>query len=349
MEIEINGRKIGDYHSPYMIAEVSGNHNGDISKAKKLIKIAKESGADAVKLQTYTPDTMTIDCDNEHFQITEGPWQGYKLYDLYKWAHTPWEWHEELFNYAKEIGITIFSTPFDEKAVDFLEKLNVPAYKIASFELTDIPLIKYVAKKGKPMILSTGMANLEEIQDAYNACIDSGNNQLVFLHCVSGYPTPVEESNINTIPDLKYRLEDIIIGISDHTLSNSVAVASIALGARVVEKHFIDSRLNKGPDSEFSLEPKELEKLCIDMKDVYSSLGSAGYEKKMSEEKSLVFRRSLFVTEEMKKGEQITEKNIRRIRPGFGEKPKYYNEFLGKKVVKDIERGTPLSFDLIEK
>tara|TARA_R110002072_G_scaffold1989_3_gene16464 strand:+ start:27064 stop:28116 length:1053 start_codon:yes stop_codon:yes gene_type:complete len=343
---EINNRKIGNQFSPYIIAEVSGNHNGDISKAKELIKIAKESGADAVKLQTYTPDTMTIECDNEFFQITEGPWKGHTLYDLYKLAYTPWEWHKELFAYAKEIDITIFSTPFDESAVDFLEKLDVPAYKIASFELTDIPLIKYIASQGKPMILSTGMASLEEIQDTVDAIYSTGNKQLVILHCVSGYPTPVNESNILTIKELSNEF-NTLVGLSDHTLSNAVAVTSVSLGACVIEKHFTDSRANKGPDSDFSLEPKELQELCRDVRDAHSSLGLGSFERKNSEKKSMVFRRSIFFIKDLKKGEEITKDSIRRIRPGYGLSPKNFDSLLGKTVSEDVTRGTPVVWEKV--
>lgn len=345
--IEIDGTKIGARCAPYIIAEMSGNHNHDFERAKRLLKIAKDSGANAIKLQTYTPDTMTISCDKDYFKITEGPWKGNNLYNLYEMAHTPWEWHKELFAYAKELGITIFSTPFDETAVDFLEELDVPAYKIASFEVTDLPLIKYVAEKGKPMIISSGMANLGEIEDALETIKSTGNDQVILLHCVSGYPTPIAESNIQTMVDLKKRF-GTIIGLSDHTLSTSVAVASIALGAALVEKHYTDDRNNEGPDSAFSLEPAELKTLVDHCNEAYESIGEIGYSRKESEEKSVVFRRSIFFVKDIKAGEVVTEEHIRRIRPGYGLKPKHFNEVVGKKVTADITRGTPVSWDNLE-
>lgn len=345
-KIKINDFEISESSRPYVIAEVSGNHNGSIEKAKELIQIAKDSGADAVKLQTYTADTLTIDSDNSDFLIEGGLWDGKTLYELYEWAHTPWSWHKELFDKAKEIGITIFSSPFDESAVDFLEELNVPAYKIASFEAVDIPLIEYVASKNKPIILSTGMANLEEINDAVTA-IEKYHQNYVLLHCVSGYPTPADQTNLKTIVDMKSRF-NCLIGLSDHTLGNTTAFVGIALGARVIEKHFTKSREEKGPDSAFSLEPKELKQLCQESKAAWESLGSAGYERKKVEQTSLKFRRSIYFTEDIKQGEVITKSNTRRIRPGYGLSPKYYNDILGHKVKYDIKRGTPVDRDAID-
>jgi len=346
-EINIAGRKIGIQYPPYIIAEMSANHNGDIERAFKTIEMAKAMGVDAIKMQSYTADTITIDCDNEDFQIKGGLWDGYNLYRLYEWAQTPFEWHKPIFDHARKTGITIFSTPFDETAVDLLEDLNAPAYKIASFEAVDLPLIKYVAQTRKPMIISTGMANLEEITEAVAVARENGCQQLVLLHCISSYPAPVEQSNLRTIADLGQRFS-VVSGLSDHTLGTTVSVAAVALGASVIEKHVTLSRNDKGPDSEFSLEPEELKKLCLETKIAWSALGSAGYERKQAEESNLKYRRSIYIVEDMKKGDVLTEKNIRRIRPGFGVLPKYYQEVLGQCVNNDVKRGTPLTRDLIE-
>jgi len=343
---DINGRKIGDNYPPYVIAELSANHNGNLDRALQTIKAAKECGADAVKLQTYSPDTMTIDCDMEDFQIRNGLWKGYNLYDLYNEAQTPYDWHKPMFDYARKIGITIFSTPFDETAVDLLEDLNVPAYKIASFEAVDLPLIKYVASTHKPMIISTGMASLDEIAEAVEVARESGCEALTLLHCISSYPAPVEQSNLMTIPDMKERF-GVNIGLSDHTLGTTVAVASVALGACVIEKHMTLDRSDKGPDSDFSLEPDELRKLCHDAKDAWMSLGSAGYERKPAEEANIKFRRSIYVVKDMKAGDTFTEENIRRIRPGYGMQPKYYEYVLGSKAAYSIQCGEALSEDMI--
>jgi len=344
--MKINNRIISNQHSPYIIAELSANHNGDIQRAFESIKAAKECGADAVKIQTYTADTMTIDCDADDFKITGGLWNGYNLYELYKEAQTPYEWHKPLFDYAKEIGITIFSTPFDETAVDLLEDLNAPAYKIASFEMTDLPLVKYVAQTKKPMIISTGLANLEEIAEVVETAKENGCQDLVLLHCISSYPAPIEQSNLKTIPDLAQRF-GVLSGLSDHTMGTTVAVASAALGASVIEKHFTLSREDKGPDSEFSLEPHELEQLCRDTKIAYKSLGVAGYQLKDAEKSGLKFRRSLYIVKDIKKGEKFTERNVRSIRPGLGLKPKHLDKVIKSKAVCNIKRGTPVSFDLI--
>ena len=347
-KISIAGREIGTSHPPYIIAEMSANHNGDLKKALQTIEMAKSCGADAVKIQTYTADTMTIDCEREDFQIHGGLWDGYNLYKLYQWAQTPYEWHKPMFDHARKIGITLFSTPFDETAVDLLEDLNAPAYKIASFEAVDLPLIEYVARTGKPMIISTGMANLEEITEAVDTARQGGCEDLVLLHCISSYPAPVEQSNLRTIPDLAKRF-NVVTGLSDHTLGTTVSVAGVALGACVIEKHVTLSRNDKGPDSEFSLEPCELESLCTETKEAWLALGSAGYEKKSSEESSIKFRRSIYVVKDIKAGEMFTEKNIRRIRPGFGLKPKDIKSVLGKSASCDIDAGVALRRQHINK
>ncbi len=345
-EIIINNRVISDHNTPYIIAEMSANHNGDIQRALESIKAAKECGADAVKMQTYTADTITIKSDREEFQIKGGLWDGYDLYSLFKEAETPYEWHQELFDYAKEIGITIFSSPFDFTAVDLLEGLNAPAYKIASPEIIDLPLIKRVAQTKKPMIISTGMANLEEISEAINVAKENGCQDLILLHCISGYPTPPDQSNLRTIPDLAERF-GILSGLSDHTMGTTVATTSVALGACVIEKHFTLSRNDKGPDSEFSLEPDELKRLCQDTKIAWQSLGVVDYNLKESEEIGYGSRRSLYAVQDIQQGEKFTKDNIRSIRPGLGLKPKYYEQILGKVAKCDIGYGTPLSLDII--
>jgi len=329
---------------PFIIAELSANHNGSIERAFESIKAAKEAGADAVKIQTYTADTMTIPCDNDDFIIKGGLWDGLSLYDLYKEAHTPYEWHKPLFDYAKEIGITIFSSPFDKTAVDLLEELNTPLYKVASFEVVDLPLIKYIAQTKKPMIISTGMASLEEITEAVQVAKENGCQDLVLLHCISSYPAPVEQSNLLTIPDLIKRF-NTTVGLSDHTMGVAVAIASAALGASVIEKHFTLSRKDKGVDSEFSIEPKELKQLCTDSKIAWEALGEAGYELKKAEKTTN--RRSLYVVKDIKKGEFLTSENIRSIRPSYGLKPKHYDSLLGKSVVRDVKKGTPVDWNLI--
>ena len=344
--MEIDNRSISNNSTPYIIAELSANHNGSISRAFESILAAKESGVDAIKIQTYTADTMTIDCDREEFQVVGGLWNGYSLYDLYKEAQTPYEWHKPLFDYAKKIGVTIFSSPFDSTAVDLLEELNTPAYKIASPEIIDLPLIKYVAQTKKPMIISTGMANLDEISEAVGVARENGCQDLVLLHCISSYPAPFEQSNLRTIPDLAEKF-NVLVGLSDHTMGTVVATTSVALGACVIEKHFTLSRDDKGPDSEFSLEPDELKQLCQDTKTAWQSLGKAGYERKSAEEANVKFRRSIYAIKDIKKGEQFTKDNVQRIRPGFGLAPKYYEQILGRTAKFDIRRGAPLSFNLV--
>jgi len=344
--VKIDGRRIGLDAPPYVIAELSANHNGSLDCALETVAMAKAMGADAIKLQTYTADTITIDCDKEDFQIHGGLWDGHSLYGLYEQAHTPYEWHAPIFEKAREVGITCFSSPFDETAVDLLEELNAPAYKIASFEAVDLPLIRYVAKTGKPIIISTGMADLSEITEAVQTARDAGCDNIILLHCISGYPAPVEQSNLRTIPDLAQKF-GVVSGLSDHTLGTAVSVASVALGACVIEKHVTLSRSDKGPDSEFSLEPEELKCLCSESRDAWAALGRAGYERKPVEGENVKFRRSIYVVKEIRAGEQLTADNIRRIRPGFGLPPKYYDDVIGKTVKESIKRGTALKWEHI--
>lgn len=345
--IEINGRKIGQGYQPYILAELSANHNGVLQKALDTITAAKKCGADAIKLQTYSADTMTIDCGHDDFMIEGGLWDGYKLYDLYKWAQTPFEWHKAMFDHARKIDITCFSTPFDETAVDLLEDMNVPAYKVASFEATDLPLVRYIASTGKPMIMSTGMANYEEISEMVAAAKDAGCKDLIVLHCLSSYPAPVEQSNLLTIPDLRKNL-NVQIGLSDHTITNTASIVATALGATLIEKHFILDRNDKGPDSEFSIEPAELTALVEQTKDAWLSLGKAGYERKPAEEANVKFRRSVYFVKDMQAGELITPDSIRRIRPGFGLAPKYEQDVIGKRLKVAVTCGTPTSWDLFD-
>jgi pseudaminic acid synthase len=344
MNFEINGRKIGSQYPPYIIAELSANHNGDLNRAFLTIEAAKRSGAAAIKLQTYTAETMTIDCDRPEFMIKGGLWDGFKLYDLYKWAQTPFEWHQAMFEYAKKIGITVFSTPFDETAVDLLERLDAPAYKIASFENTDLPLIRYVAKTGKPVIMSTGMATEDEIEEAVDAARGAGCRDLVLLHCISSYPAPVAQANLLQMPELAKRFQSVP-GLSDHTLGTTVSVAAVSLGACVIEKHFTLSRADKGPDSEFSIEPAELERLCVDTHDAWSALGQPGYQRQMAEEGNKVFRRSVYFVRDLVAGSIITAADIRRIRPGLGLPPKHFDALIGKRLKVDVVRGTATSWD----
>jgi pseudaminic acid synthase len=346
-EISIAGRKIGPRHAPYVIAEMSANHNGYIETAFKIIEEAKKYGADAIKMQTYTPDTLTLKCDLPDFQITDGLWAGRTLYDLYEWAHTPWDWHKPLFDYASKLGITIFSSPFDNTAIDLLEDLNAPAYKIASFEAVDLPLIKYAASTGKPMIISTGMADSEEIQEAIDAAREGGCKQLAVLHCVSGYPAPAEDYNLRTIPDMIQRF-GLVTGLSDHTLDNTTAITSVAMGASIIEKHFTLDRTGGGPDDSFSLEPAELAALCQGAKTAWSALGRVDYGHKTSEIGNQKFRRSLYFVKNLNKGDLITEDSVRSIRPGFGLSPKHYEFIIGRKIVQGINVGTAVSWDLIE-
>ncbi|QWD46261.1 pseudaminic acid synthase [Polynucleobacter paneuropaeus] len=343
---EILGRKIGDGFEPYIIAELSANHNGSIIRAKESIRLAKCHGAHAVKLQTYSADTMTIDSNRSDFIVKGGLWDGRKLYDLYNEAALPFDWHNELFNYAKEIGITCFSTPFDESAVDLLESLDAPAYKIASFELTDIPLIKRVAKSQKPILMSTGMASEAEIAEAIEAARGGGCNSLLLFHCISSYPTPLEDANLSKILNLQKTFK-LDVGLSDHTLGTAATTISIALGACAIEKHFTISRADGGPDSAFSMEPSELGELVRQSKSAWLALGSGEFARPAIEATSLAFRRSIYFVKNCKKGDLITHKNIRRIRPGYGLPPKYFDDLVGRVLNQDVSCGDPVSWDLI--
>ena len=345
--IIINNRKIGSNFLPYVIAEMSANHNGKIENAYKIIKDAKKSGADAVKIQTYQPDTITLNSKNDDFKIFGGKWDGRYLYDLYAEAHLPWDWHQLLFDYAKKIGITIFSSPFDATAVDFLEDLNTPAYKIASFEAIDLPLIKYVAQTKKPMIISTGMCNLEEIKEAIDTAHSNGCNQVAILHCISGYPTPAEEYNLKTIPKLINNF-NLVTGLSDHTIGNATAITSIALGSSIIEKHFTLNKNAGGPDDSFSLEASEMKDLCKDVKISWSSLGKINHGLSPSEKSNIKFRRSLYFLKDLKAGEKITDKDIKSVRPGYGIAPKFITQILGKKILKDVKAFTPVLRNLVE-
>jgi pseudaminic acid synthase len=344
MTFAINGRQIGPEQPPYIIAELSANHNGSLERALQTIDAAKHCGTSAIKLQTYTADTMTIDSDRPEFMVRGGLWDGYKLYDLYKWAETPFEWHQAMFEHARKIGITVFSTPFDETAVDLLERLDAPAYKIASFENTDLPLIRYVAKTGKPIIMSTGMATEEEIAEAVDAVRSAGGKELVLLHCISSYPAPMDQANIRQMPELARRF-NTIPGLSDHTMGTTASVAAVALGACVIEKHFTLSRADKGPDSEFSLEPAELERLCKDTHDAWLALGKVGYQRQPAEKGSKVFRRSIYFVRDLQVGAIVGAADIRRIRPGMGLAPKYFDAVVGKRLRVSVSRGTPTSWD----
>lgn len=342
-DIYIDGFNINE--GVYVIAELSANHAGDLSLAKKTILAASETGANAIKLQTYTADTMTIDCHNEYFTIKSGTiWDGQTYHDLYKEAYTPWEWHKELFDYAKSLGLSIFSTPFDNTAVDFLEELNVPAYKIASFEIKDIPLIEYAASKMKPMIMSTGIANFQDIQEAVMACKRVGNDQIILLKCTSSYPAKIEDANLVTMADIKEQF-GVHVGVSDHSNSNIIPVVSIGMGACVIEKHIMLDENVVSHDSEFSLTKDEFTDLVKAVRQAEASLGKIDYN---SVKKNKIIGRSLFIVEDVKKGDLLTNKNIRSIRPGNGMEPKYYKSVLGRKASMDLSRGTPLAFEHIE-
>ncbi|WP_426980554.1 pseudaminic acid synthase [Bacillus pseudomycoides] len=347
-EIEINGRKICRNHQPFIIAEMSGNHNQSLERALQIVEAAAKAGAHALKIQTYTADTMTLDIDNKDFKIedTDSLWKGNTLYKLYQKAYTPWEWHKPLFDRCKELGITLFSTPFDETAVDFLESLNVPCYKIASFENTDIPLICKAASTGKPLIISTGMATISELDETVKATRAAGCKDLILLKCTSTYPASPENTNIYTLPHMR-DLFQCEVGLSDHTLGVGAAIASVAMGATVIEKHFTLSRADGGVDSTFSMEPDELKSLVIETERAWKALGKIYYGPTDKEKNSLKFRRSLYVAQDMKAGDLLTTENIKAIRPGYGLAPKYLPILLGKKVKKDIAKGTPVNWDLI--
>lgn len=342
-------KKTIDKNNPaFIIAEISANHNGSFENAAKLIKEAAKAGVDAVKLQTYTADTITIDCDNDYFKIKQGTiWDERTLYNLYQEAYTPWEWQPKLKKIAEEEGLICFSSPFDKTAVDFLEDMNVPAYKIASFEITDIPLIEYIASRGKPMILSTGIASLSDIEEAIIACRRVGNNQIALLKCTSAYPAPLEDMNLRTIPNLAETF-GVIVGLSDHTLGITVPIAAVSLGAKIVEKHFTLSRADGGPDAAFSLEPEELKAMVKAIRETEKALGEVSYNLTDKMKNSREFSRSLFIVKDIKKGEIFTEENLRSIRPGFGMHTKYYKDVLGKCAKSDIRKGTPMAWELLE-
>lgn len=344
--LEINGRKIGPKHKPYIIAEISGNHNGSLDRILDLIKLARDSGADAVKIQSYLPESLTIDCDNEDFQIKDGLWEGRTLYDLYEEAHTPFDWHQTIFEFARENKITVLSSPFDQDAVDLLESCHCPAYKIASFEIQDFNLIKKVAQTGKPMIVSTGMATIEDISRAVSVCEEHGSGEVILLRCVSSYPAPAEDTNLAVIPNMRDAFGKIV-GLSDHTLGNAVAVASVALGASVIEKHFIDDRSIGGVDSEFSMEPQELSALKRDTGFAWQAVGSIKYGAKLSESTNLKFRRSLYFVKDVPAGCKIVDDAIRAIRPGYGMAPQHKEIFVGRVATRDIKAGERVDWDAV--
>lgn len=345
-EFKINNRIIGPGQPAYIIAEMSGNHAGSLEHAKEIIHAAKEAGADCVKIQTYTADTLTIDCDNEYFHIDNGTWEGENLYQLYEKAYTPWDWQPILMEEAKKVGIDFFSTPFDNSSVDFLEDMGVSFYKIASFELVDTPLLQYVASKNKPIIMSTGMSTFEEISEAVEAIFSTGNTQLALLRCASAYPAITDEMNLKTMLDMRHCF-DVPVGLSDHSLGSVGAVSAIALGANIIEKHFCISREIKNPDSSFSMEKEEFAMMVKDIRQAEKAVGTVSYGATNQEKDNIKFRRSIFCVKDIKKGEPLTEENIRIIRPGYGLKPKYFFEVLGKNAACDIKRGTPLSEDLL--
>jgi pseudaminic acid synthase len=345
--IKIGNRVVGDNNPVFIVAEISANHLQKYDLAVKTIEAAYDAGADAIKFQTYTPDTITMNCSNEYFLLKDTIWEGKTLYQLYEEAYTPWEWQPKLKEYTEDMGLIWFSSPFDKTAVDFLEKINVPAYKVASFEITDIPLIRYIAQKGKPIIISTGIAEISDIEEALEACKEEGNEDVILLKCTSAYPTPLTEVNLRTIPDLSTRFETLV-GLSDHTLTTSVPIASVSLGACLIEKHLIVKRDLGGPDAKFSLEPNEFKAMVETIREVEEALGQVNYTLTEKAKRSREFSRSLFVTEDIHKGETLTVNNIRSIRPGYGLHPRFFDEILGKKAKRDIQRGTPLDWDMIE-
>ena len=348
MKCKIDNTYVGEGYPPYVIAELSANHNGSIERAKESITAAKLSGASAVKIQTYTADTMTINCDKDDFIVKGGLWDGYQLYDLYKEAETPFHWHEDIFQHARKTGITIFSSPFDETAVDLLEEINAPAYKIASFELTDLPLVKYVAQTKKPLLMSTGMASEDEIFEALSVAKEAGATQILLFHCISSYPAPIDQANLKQMRALKDKFK-VCIGLSDHTIGNTAAITATALGASAIEKHFTLCRNEKGPDSEFSIEPSELKELIQQVNEAWSGLGTGSFNRPTAEKGSKVFRRSIYFVKDLKIGHIITKDDIRRIRPGHGLPPKYFEDLLGQTLSEDVYRGQPVKWDLITK
>jgi pseudaminic acid synthase len=344
--MNISNFQINEKSPVFIIAELSANHNGNLETAIKTIKAAKRAGADCIKLQTYTSDTMTIDCDKDDFVIKETIWEGQNLYKLYNEAYTPWEWHQELFKVAKDEGLVCFSSPFDKTAVDFLETLNVPAYKIASFEITDIPLIEYVASKGKPIIISTGIASIEDIELAIDACKRLGNSNIALLKCTSSYPAPIEEANICMIKDLAKRF-NVISGLSDHTIGSTVPIVATTLGAKIIEKHFIIDHSIGGPDASFSMNEEEFTEMVKAIREAENAIGKVDYKLTEKQKKGRNFARSLYVVEDIKKGEIITDKNVRSIRPGFGLHPKFLSEVLGKKTNSNVFKGDRFDLDII--
>jgi pseudaminic acid synthase len=346
--ISIAGRRIAPDAPPYVIAELSANHNGRLDRAMKIVEEAKQAGADAVKVQTYTADTITLNSQAKEFHIYGGLWDGKTLYQLYQEAQMPWEWHKPLFEYARKLGITIFSSPFDNTAVDLLEDLNAPAYKVASFEAVDLPLIRYIAGTSKPMIISTGMADANEIAEAIDAARSGGCKELAILHCVSGYPAPSEDYNLRTIPDMIDRF-GLVTGLSDHTLDNTTAIASVVMGASIIEKHFTLDRNGGGPDDSFSLEPAELAALCLGAKTAWQALGQVDYGRKSSEQGNVKFRRSLYFVKPLMQGDRVTADAVRSVRPGFGLAPKHLDEVLGATLKTDVGFGTAISWDHLER
>lgn len=347
MVFKIGNKEIGEDSPAFIIAELSANHMNDFDIAVKTIEAIAESGADAVKFQTFTPDTITLNCDNEYFHIKQGTvWDGQLLYDLYEDAYMPWDWQPKLKKIAEDLGLIVFSSPFDKTSVDFLEDMDVPAYKIASFEITDIPLIKYVASKNKPIIISTGIAEKEDIELAIETCLKEGNDKIAILKCTSSYPAPYEEINLKTINDMEKKF-NTTVGLSDHTLGDEIAIAAVTLGAKIIEKHFILDKKLGGPDCEFSMEPQEFKKMVTAIRNTEKALGTVSYNLSDKTRKNREFSRSLFVVKDIKKGGLITEENVRSVRPGFGLHPKYLEEVLGKKAKKDLEKGTPFKRDFV--
>jgi len=347
IHLTINNRRIGPGYPPFIVAEVSANHHGSLDMAIAILDAAKKAGADAVKLQTYTPDTITLNSRSDEFMIHSGLWEGRSLYELYSEAYLPWDWHRPIYEHANKIGLTIFSSPFDFTAVDLLESLDSPAYKIASFEAIDLPLIRYVARTGKPVIISTGMANEFEIREAVEAAKGAGCKELALLHCVSSYPADPSEYNLRTIPKIR-DLFDVVVGLSDHTVDNATAVASIALGANIIEKHFTLDKDGGGADDSFSLEPLELEALCRDAQTAFLSLGAPTVGATNSERENIKFRRSLYFVKDIRRGETITADSIRSVRPGFGMAPKYYDQIIGKKAALDVTMNTPVLKEAVQ-
>jgi N-acetylneuraminate synthase len=347
--IEIQDRKIGNNHPPFIIAEMSGNHNQSLERALEIVEIAAKTGVHALKIQTYTADTMTLDLDRDEFFINDPKslWYGKSLFELYQQAYTPWEWHKPIFDRCRELGMIGFSTPFDFTAVDFLESLDVPFYKIASFENTDLPLIRKVASTGKPIIISTGMATIAELDETITTAKQAGCQNLILLKCTSSYPSTPKDTNLLTIPHLRDLFDDIQVGLSDHTLGIGVAVASVALGATVIEKHFTLNRADGGVDAAFSMEPQEMKQLVIETERAWQAMGKISYGVTAAEQKSLIFRRSLYIAQNMQSGDILTPDNLRAIRPGQGLPPKYYNLLLGKKIKADVQAGTPVKWELL--